>query len=106
MAAHGSRGSPAAPRPAAPRLASEVPVRLARLLALVGLLSVLFAALPAVADGPNIRFYDRTGHTVSGAFLTFLHDRGDPDMLGAPLTEAIVQNNAVVQYFERGALQL
>lgn len=66
----------------------------------------MLTVLPTSAEGGSVRYYESTGHTVSGAFLAFLAERGDTDLLGAPLTEAIVQNDVVVQWFEGGALQL
>lgn len=81
-------------------------MRLARPLVLLGLVFSLLAAVPASAETVQVRYYERTAHTVSGAFLAFLAERGDPDLLGAPLTESIVHRDMVVQFFERGALQL
>jgi len=81
-------------------------VRLARVAVLVGIVCALLAVLPAFADTPSLRYFEQTGHTVSGPFLAFLAAQGDPSLLGAPLSEATVQGTTVVQWFERGELQL
>lgn len=51
------------------------------------------------------RFFDETGYTVRGDFLTFWERFGE-EAFGPPITEAQVENGVMTQYFERAALEL
>ncbi len=60
----------------------------------------------ALAEGPTCVYVLDTGHNLHGAFLkTFLARKG-VENLGAPQTEAFMENGLVVQYFAGGRLEL
>jgi hypothetical protein len=69
---------------------------------------LLTAPEPPVAapePGVNGRFFPETGHTVSAAFLSYFEGRGGVDFFGYPITEMMVENRRVVQYFQRARLE-
>jgi hypothetical protein len=45
--------------------------------------------------------FPETGHTVSFAFLSFFVDHGGLDVFGYPISEPLVENGRIVQYFQR-----
>ncbi len=57
------------------------------------------------ADHPQRRYYPETGHTVSFAFLTYFDEHGGLDVFGYPITEFVVENGFIVQYFQRACLE-
>lgn len=54
---------------------------------------------------PDRRFFPETGHTVASAFLRYLEARGDVGFFGYPITEMMVENRRIVQYFQRARLE-
>ena len=76
-------------------------------LGLVILLSALVAAPVAAQDGGEFYFFDETGHNVQGAFWTYYQSLSNAStLLGYPITEQLERNGVVVQYFQRGRLEL
>lgn len=57
------------------------------------------------ANHPQQRYYPETGHTLSYAFLTYYDTHGGLDIFGYPITEFIVENGRIVQYFQRGKME-
>ncbi|MDE3089199.1 MAG: hypothetical protein KGJ80_07420 [Chloroflexota bacterium] len=64
-------------------------------------------SLPAHADSPTTCVYlQDSGHNLHGAFLAFYLLHNGTDSFGLPLTEAFIEDGFIVQYFERGRLEL
>ncbi len=53
-------------------------------------------------------YFDATGHNLTNAqgFLNFWRAHDGERLLGAPVTEVVTENGMLVQYFERGRLEL
>lgn len=58
-----------------------------------------------VSDHPQRRYYSQTGHTLSYAFLQYFDSHGGLDMFGYPITEILMEQGTVVQYFERAKME-
>jgi hypothetical protein len=56
--------------------------------------------MPAPALDASTRYFAETGHAVSNAFLAFYLEHGGPQVLGQPITEALFEDERVVQHFE------
>ncbi len=54
---------------------------------------------------PLRRYFPETGHVVSFAFLTFYDENGGLDVFGYPITEPLVENGRIVQYFQRARME-
>ncbi|MGC8787602.1 MAG: hypothetical protein ACP5Q1_09285 [Anaerolineae bacterium] len=54
---------------------------------------------------PQRRYYPQTGHTLSYTFLEYFDRHGGLDVFGYPITELILENGIVVQYFQRGKME-
>lgn len=87
-------------------------MRLRRWYVLKILIMVLVAAVLLVpsatavrASGPDARYFAQTGHTVRGAFLFFFDAHGGVDVFGYPLTEEILEDGRIVQYFQRARFE-
>ena len=74
---------------------------------LAAALSLLSCAGPQNHQPQPEDFYysPQTGHTVRGEFLRFFRIYGSAESLGYPLTEEIVVDGWIVQYFENGRLE-
>ncbi len=59
----------------------------------------------APRGNPFQRYFPETGHTVSYAFLTFYDQNGGLDVFGYPISEPLVENGRIVQYFQRTRLE-
>jgi hypothetical protein len=74
------------------------------------ILSLLLSPLRKVhAQAPeNEQYFPETGHTVKGDFLRFYQNNADSSLLyGFPITEQFTSRDGkVVQYFERGRIEL
>jgi len=57
------------------------------------------------ANDPNRRYYAETGHTVSYSFLAYYDRRGGAEIFGYPVTEFILENGRIVQYFQRARME-
>lgn len=57
------------------------------------------------AASPLRRYFPETGHVVSFAFLTFYDQNGGLDIFGYPITEPLVENGRIVQYFQRARME-
>ncbi len=54
---------------------------------------------------PQRRYYPQTGHTLSYTFLEYFDRHGGLDVFGYPITELMVENGIVVQYFQRAKME-
>lgn len=54
---------------------------------------------------PLRKYFPETGHTVSYAFLTFFQQNGGLDVFGYPISEPLIENGRIVQYFQRTRLE-
>jgi hypothetical protein len=57
------------------------------------------------ANYPQRRYYPKTGHTVSFAFLDYFDEHGGLDVFGYPITEFLIERGHIVQYFQRACLE-
>jgi len=64
------------------------------------------APVASGALGTGARYFAQTGHTMSGAFLTFYTRYGGLATFGYPRTEPFMENGHLVQYTERFALNM
>ncbi|HEV2124802.1 MAG TPA: hypothetical protein VGW38_18805, partial [Chloroflexota bacterium] len=62
-------------------------------------------AVEPFESGPDWRYFEETGHSVSFAFLRYFTTRGGVDSLGYPISEELQENGRPVQYFQRGRLE-
>ncbi len=69
-------------------------------LCVIILLGLLPAPSPA-AQGEPVRYFEETGHNVSGDFLRFYQERGGRAIFGYPITREFEENGRRVQYFQR-----
>ena len=54
---------------------------------------------------PSQRYFPKTGHVVSNAFLEFFDRHGSLDIFGYPISEARHEGNLIVQYFQRARME-
>ncbi len=54
---------------------------------------------------PYRRYFPETGHVVSFAFLVFYDQNGGLDIFGYPISEPMVENGRIVQYFQRARME-
>ncbi|MBN1956521.1 MAG: Ig-like domain-containing protein [Anaerolineae bacterium] len=78
----------------------------------LGLLAeILGRRYPAISSdqipygNPFRRYFSETGHVVSFAFLTFYDENGGLDVFGYPISEPMVENGRIVQYFQRARME-
>lgn len=65
-------------------------------------------AQPPVAaptSGSSVIFFPGSGHTLADGFLAYYEAHAGPTLLGAPISEELVEHGAVVQYFSNAELQ-
>jgi hypothetical protein len=69
----------------------------------VGLLLVapVTAQQPAPACTGDVQYFPETGHNVCDRFLDFFSARGGAGIFGYPITERIIEDGRLVQYFQR-----
>jgi len=60
-------------------------------------------AIPAAGNSQR-RYYPLTGHSVCYGFLQYLDTHGGLDVFGYPITEVLMENGTVVQYFQRAKM--
>lgn len=53
----------------------------------------------------DLIYVKETGHSLSGAFLSFWRNNGGVRVLGYPITEPVQENDLTVQYFERARME-
>jgi hypothetical protein len=52
-------------------------------------------------DPRGCRYFEQTGHSVCYAFLDFFNAHGGLELFGYPISEFTLQNDRIVQYFQR-----
>jgi hypothetical protein len=57
------------------------------------------------SNDPEQRYFPETGHTVRFSFLKFYNENGGLDNFGYPVTEFILENGRIVQYFQRALME-
>jgi hypothetical protein len=57
------------------------------------------------SNDPARRYFPETGHTVQFSFLEFFDEHGGLDNFGYPVTEFFLENDRVVQYFQRALME-
>ena len=57
-------------------------------------------------DGYPWRYFQETGHTVHGATIEYVNAHGGIALFGLPRTDEFVEDGRVVQYFQRGRLEM
>lgn len=83
------------------------PLRAGVLVCLLGMLAAWFL-LPAHSQAQAETLYiDTTGHYISNeyGFLDYWRSNDGERLLGHPVTELLIENDLVVQYFQRGRLE-
>ena len=63
------------------------------------------ARVAPVATRKDLAYFNETGHSLSGAFLSFWRANGGVRVLGFPVTEPGQENGLTVQYFERARME-
>ena len=51
-------------------------------------------------DGGGCRFFPSSGHATCYAFLAFYDQHGGQDLFGVPISEFVIENDRIVQYFQ------
>ena len=67
-----------------------------------------YPAIPSAqipSGNPLRRYFPETGHVVSYAFLLFYDEAGGLDIFGYPISEPLVENGRIVQYFQRTRME-
>lgn len=62
------------------------------------------AVAPIVNDAYR-RYFPETGHVVAYAFLNFFDSNGGLDIFGYPISEFVLENGRIVQYFQRSKME-
>ena len=57
------------------------------------------------APRKDLTYFNETGHSLGGAFLSFWKANGGVRVLGFPITEPIQEGGLTVQYFERARME-
>jgi hypothetical protein len=65
---------------------------------------ILVTQILSTSD-PNCQYFAETGHTVCLKFLEYWRGTGGLDMYGYPITEWILENGRIVQYFQRAKME-
>ena len=60
--------------------------------------------IPSAAD-PNCYYFPETGHTACFKFLEYWRNNGGLDLFGYPITEYMIENGRIVQYFQRAKME-
>jgi hypothetical protein len=75
-------------------------------IAVTGFVLLLAVAAVSAQSEDDQRYFDETGHTISGAFLKFFDEHGGLEIFGYPITEQFVDaNGLLVQYFQRARFE-
>jgi len=65
---------------------------------------LLVSQIPLVSD-PNCQYFPETGHSTCLKFLEYWRRNGGLDGFGYPITEYSIENDQIVQYFQRGKME-
>jgi hypothetical protein len=81
--------------------------RAGRAAVLCGVIALLALSGPrTAAQEPTTRYFEETGHNVSGEFAQFYDQHGGRTIFGYPLTREFSENGRTVQYFQRVRMEL
>jgi len=74
---------------------------------ITSMLLLTVVSLTSAQQGPVERYFDESGHTVRGRFLTFFDKYGGVAIFGYPITDEFVdpQSGLLVQYFQRARFE-
>jgi uncharacterized protein YkwD len=88
-----------------PKLAAKGrPVLLTRLGASISGGSGFSKGMPFTPDKTRT-YFSETGHSLTGAFLTYWRQKGGLELFGYPISEVITQDGMQVQWFERARFE-
>ena len=65
---------------------------------------LLVSQIPSPAD-PNCHYFFETSHAACFKFLEYWRNNGGLDMFGYPITEYMIENGRIVQYFQRAKME-
>lgn len=65
-----------------------------------------FLQVPAFPDSTERRFFPETGHSLATGFKRYWDDNRGQERFGFPISEELTENGVVVQYFQRGRLEI
>lgn len=82
-----------------PRVREQIRQTVLQFSEIQGAVILLNGDLLLPAPGP--RCFDETGYCISGEFRTFWENNGGLPVFGYPLSDLVIENGRVVQYFER-----
>lgn len=54
----------------------------------------------SLGDGRGCRYFEESGHATCYAFLSFFNAHGGQDLFGLPISDFVIQNDRIVQYFQ------
>lgn len=57
------------------------------------------------ANHPACKYFDQTGHQVCYAFLNFFETYGGNAIFGYPISDLVLENNRIIQYFENARFE-
>lgn len=63
------------------------------------------ARIAPLASKKDLVYFNETGHSLGGSFLSFWRANGGVRILGYPITEPIKESGLTVQYFERARME-
>lgn len=55
---------------------------------------------PLAGSRPGCEYYPQSRHSVCHAFLAYFLEHGGPEQLGFPISEIVLENDRLVQYFQ------
>jgi hypothetical protein len=61
-------------------------------------------SIPAASD-PSCRYFPETGHKACHLFLQYYLNKGGLDQFGYPISDLLVENDRLVQYFQRARME-
>lgn len=65
---------------------------------------ILISQIPVKGD-PACEYFEATGHSLCMAFREYYHANGGLDRFGYPIGEFTIENNRVVQWFQRARME-
>jgi hypothetical protein len=84
----------------------SIPWRASWILVCAAIWMILLPSGVARAQPEATRYFEETGHNVSGEFLRFYEANGERAIFGYPITREFSERGLQVQYFQRARLEL
>ena len=75
------------------------------LIASLGLVAILWLVGINQRVRGRVEYFPETGHNLKGEFLKFFREHGGLEIFGYPITEELVEDGQLVQYFQRTRLE-